>query len=257
MEFIDSHSHIYLKDFQEDIEQVLDRCLDKKVEKILMPNIDAESIEDMLKLEQQYPQICYSMMGVHPCSVDEKFEHQLSLAESWLEKRKFVAIGETGIDLYWNDAFKAQQIESLDVQIAWAKKYNIPIVLHCRNSFNETIEVIEGAQDGTLRGVFHCFTGTLEEAIRVTEAGFHLGLGGVVTFKNGGLDQVVPQLDLGDILLETDSPYLAPVPYRGKRNESSYVTIIGQKVAEFMNVELEEIAKATHANASKLFSLKE
>ena len=257
MEFIDSHSHIYLKDFQEDIEQVLDRCLDKKVEKILMPNIDAESIEDMLKLEQQYPKICYSMMGVHPCSVDEKFEHQLSLAERWLEKRKFVAIGETGIDLYWNDAFKAQQIESLNVQIAWAKKYNIPIVLHCRNSFNETIEVIEGAQDGTLRGVFHCFTGTLEEAIRVTEAGFHLGLGGVVTFKNGGLDEVVPQLDLGDILLETDSPYLAPVPYRGKRNESSYVTIIGQKVAEFMNVELEEIAKATHANASKLFSLKE
>lgn len=256
MEFIDSHSHIYLKDFQEDIEQVLDRCLDKKVEKILMPNIDAESIEDMLKLEQQYPQICYSMMGVHPCSVDEKFEHQLSLAERWLEKRKFVAIGETGIDLYWNDTFKAQQIESLNVQIAWAKKYNIPIVLHCRNSFNETIEVIEGAQDGTLRGVFHCFTGTLEEAIRVTEAGFHLGLGGVVTFKNGGLDEVVPQLDLGDILLETDSPYLAPVPYRGKRNESSYVTIIGQKVAEFMNVEFEEIAKATHANALKLFSLK-
>ena len=257
MEFIDSHSHIYLKDFQEDIEQVLDRCLDKKVEKILMPNIDAESIEDMLKLEQQYPQICYSMMGVHPCSVDEKFEHQLSLAERWLEKRKFVAIGETGIDLYWNDAFKAQQIESLNVQIAWAKKYNIPIVLHCRNSFNETIEVIEGAQDGTLRGVFHCFTGTLEEAIRVTEAGFHLGLGGVVTFKNGGLDEVVPQLDLGDILLETDSPYLAPVPYRGKRNESSYLPIIGQKVAEFMNIDLEEVAKATHANALKLFSLKE
>jgi len=257
MEFIDSHSHIYLKDFQEDIEQVLDRCLDKKVVKILMPNIDAESIEDMLKLEQQYPQICYAMMGLHPCSVDEKFEYQLGLAEGWLEKRKFVAIGETGIDLYWDDTYKTQQIESLKVQITWAKKYNIPIVLHCRNSFNETIDVIEGAQDGTLKGVFHCFTGTLEEAARVIEVGFYLGLGGVVTFKNGGLNEVVPQLKLGDILLETDSPYLAPVPYRGKRNESSYVPIIGQKVAEFMNVELEEIAKATRANALKLFSLKE
>jgi len=137
------------------------------------------------------------------------------------------------------------------------KKYNIPIALHCRNSINETIEVIEGAQDGTLRGVFHCFTGSLKEAIRVREAGFHLGLGGVVTFKNGGLDKVVPQLELGDILLETDSPYLAPVPYRGKRNESSYLPIIGQKVAEFMNIDLEEVAKATHANALKLFSLKE
>lgn len=220
-----------------------------------MPNIDSTSIEPMLEVEHQYPHVCHAMMGLHPSSIKKGFEKQLYEVEGWLSKRKFLAIGEIGIDLYWDKQFEAHQKEAFKIQIQWAKEMNLPIVIHCREAFEETISIVEALHDERLTGVFHCFTGSIEEAERAIKLGFYLGIGGVATFKNGGLDKVLPHVDLNKILLETDSPYLAPVPYRGKRNEPSYLPFIAQRIADIKSISVEGVKKATSENAQALFKI--
>jgi TatD DNase family protein len=252
--FIDSHAHIYHDDFKADRTDTLHRCADAGVNKIFMPNIDHTSIDKMLEVQERWPQQCYSMMGLHPCSVKKDFERELYIVEDWLSKRKFSAVGEIGTDLYWDKTFWDQQKEALSVQVAWAKKYSLPIVLHCRESLDQTLEIIETLHDENLKGVFHCFTGTVEQANRICKLGFYVGIGGVATFKKGGLDEVLPKIDLKNIVLETDSPYLAPVPHRGKRNEPSYIPIVAERVSQLMKISLEEVQKQTTENALDLFN---
>ncbi len=220
-----------------------------------MPNIDHTSIDAMLEAEAKYPQLCIPMIGLHPTSVNKDFERELYLIEEWLGKRKFAAIGECGTDLYWDKSFLGQQQEALKVQVELAKKHQLPIVLHTRDSFDETYEILSEAQDGTLRGVFHCFSGTPEEAQKVKALGFLMGIGGVATFKNGGLDKVLPHMALDDLVLETDCPYLAPAPHRGKRNEPVYLPLIANRVAELLQQPVETVAEKTTANALNLFKL--
>ena len=255
MNLIDSHAHIYSEKFDEDRATAVERAQEEGVSRIYMPNIDHTSIDSLLEAEEKYPQQCIPMMGLHPTSVDKDFERELYLVEEWLDKRAFAAVGECGIDLYWDKTFLPQQQEALKVQVALAKKHQLPIVLHTRDSFNETFEIISAAQDGTLRGVFHCFTGTVEEAEKVKELGFLMGIGGVATFKNGGLDKVLPHVSLDNLVLETDCPYLAPTPHRGKRNEPVYLPLIAKRVAELMQKPVEEVAGKTTANALNLFKL--
>jgi TatD DNase family protein len=249
---IDTHAHIYAPEFANDRTSMLDRAFAQGVQQIYMPNIDHTSIEAMLQLEDQYPQNCLAMMGLHPCYVTAGFEQELRLVEEWLSKRKFIAIGEIGLDFYWSTEFKAQQEEAFTVQVNLAKKYKLPIVIHCRNSFHETVALLQKLGTNDITGIFHCFTGTLANARQVIDMGFLLGIGGVSTFKNGGLDKVLPFIDLQHIVLETDSPYLAPVPYRGKRNEVSYTTVVAQRVADLMQVSVENIANSTTINAQNL-----
>jgi TatD DNase family protein len=255
MKFVDSHAHIYSEQFKEDREGALARALSEGVEKIYMPNIDHTSIDIMLETEAKHPQQCIAMMGLHPTSVNKDFEKELYLVEEWLGKRAFAAVGECGIDLYWDKTFMSQQQEALKVQLELAKKHQLPIVLHTRDSFEETYEIVAAAQDGSLKGIFHCFSGTAEQAEKVKKLGFLMGIGGVATFKNGGMDKVLPHVELEDIVLETDCPYLAPVPYRGKRNEPVYLPLIANRVAELTNKTVAEVAAATTANALRLFKL--
>jgi TatD DNase family protein len=252
--YIDTHAHIYADEFKTDLADTLQRCEDQGVNKIYMPNVDHTSIDDMLEVEHRWPARCHPMMGLHPCSVKKDFDRELYIVEEWLSKRKFSAIGEIGTDLYWDKTFWGQQQEALQIQVKWAKKYQLPIVLHCRESLDQTIEIIERLQDGSLRGIFHCFTGTVEQAKKILHLGFLVGVGGVVTFKNGGLDKVLPELDLQSVVLETDSPYLAPVPHRGKRNEPAYIPLVASKIAELKNCSIEEVQKITTQNASDLFN---
>ncbi len=253
MNYTDSHSHIYAKEFKDDIQGVIDRCLEHNVSKIWMPNIDHTSIDGMLEMEVKFPETCIPMMGLHPCSVNKNFDRELYIVEEWLEKRTFAAVGEIGLDLYWETTFIDQQKEAFKVQIGFAKRHSLPIVIHNRNAFEETISMVEKEFDEKITGIFHCFTGTLNEAKRIIDAGFYLGIGGVVTFKNGGLDKVLPEINLEKIVLETDSPYLAPVPHRGKRNESSFIPIIAKKIADIKKVSLEEVAEITTENAFNIF----
>ncbi|MGB3850281.1 MAG: TatD family hydrolase [Tunicatimonas sp.] len=252
MTFIDTHAHIYDPQFEADILEVVERYQAAEVATVYMPNVDHTSIDAMLELEMKYPEHCVAMMGLHPCSVKRDFERALYEVEAWLNKRSFAAVGEIGLDYHWDTTFRAQQQEALRIQLMFAEKYGRPVVLHTRESFDDVIELIEEQGDG-LRGVFHCFTGTVEEAKRVTDRGFYLGLGGVATFKNGGLADVIPHLDRERVVLETDSPYLAPVPHRGRRNEPAYVPLVGQRVAELWNLSLEEVAQQTTENARRLF----
>lgn len=251
--FIDTHAHIYHEDFVRDRGDMLQRCMDQGVTKILMPNVDHSSIDAMLELEDRSSGQCISMMGLHPCSVKKGFERELYLVEEWLSKRKFAAVGEIGTDLYWDKSLFDYQKEAFLLQLGWARKYRLPVVIHCRESINETIELVQQAHDENLTGVFHCFSGTAEQAAQVTKLGFYLGIGGVATFKNGGLDKVLPEVDLKHLVLETDSPYLAPVPHRGKRNEPSYIPLVAKKVAEFKMASIDEVRRATTENAVKLF----
>lgn len=251
--WIDTHAHIYLSEFDTDKEQMIGRCKEAGVKKVFMPNIDHTSIDAMMEWEITNDPLCIAMMGLHPCSVKKDFEKELYLVENWLSKRSFAAIGEMGTDLYWDKSFWEEQKEAFKIQVAWAKQYDLPIVIHCRESIEETITLIDELKSEKLRGVFHCFTGTAEQATRINKLGFYLGLGGVATFKNSGLDKVIPNLDLDYLILETDSPYLSPVPYRGKRNEPSYIPIIGEKIAQLMNKSVGEIQLATTNNALTLF----
>lgn len=253
--FIDTHAHIYLNDFKEDIGQIIFECQAQGVNKIFMPNIDSDSVEDMLALEKKFPENCFAMMGLHPCSVKPGFEKVLYEVENWLARRKFIAVGEMGIDLYWDKSYLEEQKEAFIIQTNLAKKHQLPIVIHCRDSFDETIALVEELNDGSLKGVFHCFAGTRQEAERVIRQGFYLGLGGVTTFKNAGMDEVVPFLDMDYVLLETDSPYLSPVPYRGKRNQPGYIPIIAARIAELGGITIEQVAEKTSSNAENLFKV--
>jgi TatD DNase family protein len=252
---IDTHSHIYSKDYSDDIDQVIERAYQCNVRKIVLPNIDSSSIKSMLDLSNAYPQICFPLIGLHPTSVNEDYEDELQLLDFWLKKKKFYGIGEIGIDLYWDKTFLDEQIIVFRHQLQLAKKYKLPIVIHVRDSFDHVFENLFPEINGTLSGVFHSFTGTLEQASRIIEIGFKIGVGGIVTFKNSGLDKIIQNIPLEHLLLETDSPYLTPVPFRGKRNESSYLIYVAQKIAELHNTTVDEIARITTENAEKLFGI--
>lgn len=252
--YIDTHAHIYAKEFDADLIDVINRCQDERVDKIYMPNVDHTSIDRMLEVELRWPDQCIPMMGLHPTSVKKDFQRELYIVEDWLSKRQFTAVGEIGTDLYWDKTFWGQQQEALEIQLTWAKQYNLPVVLHCRESINETIEIIARHQDGNLKGIFHCFTGDVDQASRIIKLGFKLGIGGVATFKKGGLDTVLPEVGLEHLVLETDSPYLAPVPHRGKRNEPGYIPLIAQRVADIIQKPLAEVQTITTKNALALFS---
>ena len=253
MNWIDSHAHLYGKDFSGDRKEMVERALAVGVTRLFLPNIDSETINNMLELEAQFPDNCYAMMGVHPCHVNENVEHELTVVRTWLEKRPFKAIGEIGLDFYWDKTYTEQQYKAFRTQLELARSYDLPVSIHARESTRECIDVVRSLQDGRLSGVFHCFSGTLEQAREVIDLGFYLGIGGVVTFKKSGLDQVVEQIDIQHIVLETDAPYLAPVPYRGKRNESSYIPLIGEKIADIKNLKIADVAAITTSNALKLF----
>lgn len=255
MIFADTHAHLYVEQFDADRDAVMERSLETGVKNIYLPNIDHSTIDAMLELHGKYPDNTFPMMGLHPGSVKKDFEKELYIVEDWLNKasEKFVAVGEIGTDLYWDDTFWEQQKEAFTIQTEWAKKFDLPIVIHSRDSFTETIELLEPLKNEKLRGIFHCFTGTVEEANQAIEMGFYLGIGGVATFKKGGLDKVLPEVDLKHLVLETDSPYLTPTPHRGKRNETSYIPIIAQKLADIKEISLEEVAEKTTQNALDIF----
>lgn len=254
MQLVETHAHIYLDQFEKDLDEVIERSKELGVEKIFMPNIDSESIDAMLELEHRYPGYCIPMMGLHPCSVNKNFEKELYVVEDWLNKRDFVAVGEMGTDLYWDKTFFEQQKEAFNIQSKWAIDKNLPIVIHCRESINETIELVSDLKSENFRGIFHCFSGTLEQASQIVELGFLLGIGGVATFKNGGLEPVLEAIGLDHLVLETDSPYLAPVPHRGKRNEPAYLDLVAQKIASIKQITKNEVAQATSENAQRIFN---
>ncbi|WP_321279489.1 TatD family hydrolase [Marinifilum fragile] len=255
MNLIDTHSHIYSEDFNDDINQIIENSKEAGVEKILLPNIDSQSIDQMHSLERMFPGYCIPMMGLHPTSVKENFQDELNICKNWLNSRKYCAIGEIGIDLYWDKTFVKEQQIVFDTQINWALKFNLPIVIHSRESFDEIFEILENYTNSNLRGVFHSFSGNLEQANKAIELGFLLGINGIVTFKNSGLDKTIAEVPLEKLMLETDAPYLAPVPKRGKRNESSYVRYTAQKIAEIYQTKIEKVAEITSYNARNLFKL--
>lgn len=253
MSLIDSHAHLYLDDFKEDRQQVMERAAQNGVDKIFLPNIDATTVNELLQLEAAFPDKAYAMMGLHPCSVSDRVDEELVKVKSWLDKRSFAAVGEIGLDFYWDLTYKEQQLFAFGKQIDWAGDYGLPIVIHSRNATPECIGEVRARQKGSLHGVFHCFSGTREEAKQIVDLGFYLGIGGVVTFKKSTLPDLIRDMSLDHLLLETDAPYLAPVPFRGKRNESSYILQVAQKIAEIKAVPLEEVAEATTRNALNLF----
>ncbi|MDW6002559.1 TatD family hydrolase [Vibrio mangrovi] len=252
---IDTHAHVYAQEFDHDRDTVIQRALAQGIDTICMPNIDLDSIEPMLATEAAYPHVCRSMMGLHPCYVDQQVHQTLDTIYAWFDKHDFIAVGEIGIDLYWDTTYRAEQENAFLTQLGWAKEKNLPVVIHTRNSMQETIDLLAQAQDGTLQGVFHCFGGSVEEARAIQDLGFHLGLGGVTTFKNGGMDKVIPHLDMDQIILETDCPYLAPVPHRGKRNEPAYTHLVAERIAGLKEISVEEVDKLTTTNAAQLFRL--
>ncbi|RAI90136.1 TatD family hydrolase [Algoriphagus yeomjeoni] len=253
MNYIETHAHIYSSKFDSDRDQVIQDIREAGVERVYMPNVDVETIAAMLDCEEKYPGLCIPMMGLHPCDVKEDFRDQLVIMEDWLNRRQFAAVGEIGLDLYWDKTFFEQQKEALRIQINWAKERDLPIVLHCRDSIDETIAIVQEEHNGNLKGIFHCFTGDLAQAKRIIEMGFLLGIGGVATFKNGGLDKVIPEISIAHLVLETDAPYLAPVPFRGKRNSPAYLPIIAEKIGDFLQISKEEVALQTKQNALNLF----
>lgn len=257
MFFTDTHTHLYLNAFDEDRDLVVQNAIDQNIKYMLLPNIDSGSVDGMLDLCKQFPKNCFPMMGLHPTSVKENYKEELENVKTWFENQKFCAVGEIGIDLYWDKTFIKEQEEAFRFQIELALKKDLPIVIHSRESFDEIFKVLEDYRNSGLKGVFHCFTGNLDQANFAIELGFLLGIGGVVTFKNSGLDKVVKDIDLQHIVLETDSPFLAPMPFRGKRNESAYINIIAKKISDIKNINIAEIARVTTQNANNLFNFME
>ncbi|OBS14428.1 hydrolase TatD [Elizabethkingia miricola] len=254
---IDTHTHLYSEQFDEDRDEAIKRAKEAGVEKFYLPAIDSETHEKMLELESQYPGEIFAMMGLHPCSVQpETWEKELALVKEYLDKRPFCAIGEIGIDLYWDKSTLDIQVKAFEQQIDWAIEMDLPIVIHTRESFNETFEVLERKKHPKLRGIFHCFSGNLDQAQHAIDLGFVLGIGGVVTFKNGKIDQFLNEIPLNKIVLETDSPYLAPVPHRGKRNESAYTALILGKLVDLYKKDYKEIEAITNQNALNIFGMK-
>ncbi len=245
MNFTDTHAHIYSPKFDNDRDAVIRSAVEKGVDKIFMPNVDVDSIDRMLEVEFNHPDVCIPMMGLHPCDVKKDFEKQLYVMEAWINKRDFSAIGETGLDLYWDKSLFEQQKESLRTHIQWAKHKKLPIVLHCREAMDEVIEIIKAESSEDLFGIFHCFTGSIDQAKEIINLGFLLGIGGVATYKNGGMDKILPEIGLEHLVLETDSPYLAPVPYRGKRNSPAYIPGIAERVGDLTGNSLEKVSEIT------------
>ncbi len=252
---IDTHSHIYSEDFVNDIDEVIQRAYDNDIKKIVMPNIDSGSVKRLFDLSESYPHLCFPLLGLHPTSVSEDYNEELQAVEYWMDKRNFYGIGEIGIDLYWDRTYLKQQQDAFRYQVQLAKSKELPIVIHVRNSFNEVYEIVKEEQDGQLKGIFHCFTGNKQEAQKVVDIGFKLGVGGVVTFKNSNLGEVLQSIDIKNIVLETDAPYLSPVPKRGSRNETAYLVYVAQKVAEVYNISVDEVAEITTFNARNLFGI--
>jgi len=255
MNITDTHTHLYLKQFKEDIDDVIARAKESGVQKFIFPAIDSSHFDSMHNLKNKYPDEIYLMSGLHPTDVKENYKDELDFVVNTLKTNNYVAIGEIGIDLYWDKSFLKQQQDAFKFQIRLAIKHDLPIVIHCREAFNEIFKILDIENCDKLRGVFHCFTGTLEEAQRAIDLGFVLGIGGVVTFKNGGIDKFLHKIELKNIVLETDSPYLAPAPFRGKRNESTYIIYVVEKLSEIYGISKEKIAEITSKNAEKVFRL--
>ena len=251
----DTHTHLYSEQFDEDRNEMMNRAKEAGVSRFFIPAIDSSYTKSMFSLESEFPKDVFLMMGLHPTSVKENYKEELAHVKKWIDKRSFYAIGEIGIDLYWDKSFLAHQQEAFRTQIQWAKEKKLPIVIHCRDAFNEIFEVLEIEKSNDLFGVFHCFTGTIEQAQKAISYNMKLGIGGVVTFKNGKIDQFLKDVDIKHIVLETDSPYLAPTPYRGKRNESSYITQVVEKLATIYQISFEEIAKITTQNSKDIFGI--
>lgn len=255
MQFIDTHTHLYLPEFDTDRDEVVNRAVANGISKMLLPNIDIHSVDPMLSAVNRYPDICYPMTGLHPTSVKNDYLSQLDNLEKFFTRQKFIAIGEIGIDLFWDKTYLNEQLISFRRQIAFASDNGLPVVIHSREAFSEVFSVLDEFKGKALKGVFHAFSGSIKDAARAIAMGFKLGIGGIVTFKNSGLDKIVKETGPGNIILETDSPYLAPAPYRGKRNESSYICIINKKLAEIFGKSEEEIASITYSNSVGLFNL--
>ncbi len=251
----DTHTHLYYETEQDKQAQLMERCFANGIERLFLPNVDVKSIGMIDDLVKRYPKNCYAMAGLHPCDVKEDYDHQLKTIYESISARDIYAIGEIGIDLYWDKTTLQIQQDAFIQQIKWAKSLGLPIVIHCRESFDEVFEVLESENNEKLRGIFHCFTGSLAQANRAIHLNFYLGIGGVVTYKKAGLDLVLSEVPIKNIVLETDSPYLAPVPFRGKPNESSYLIHIAQKVAEIYQTSLEEVAEITTENSRKVFGV--
>jgi TatD DNase family protein len=253
MVLTDTHTHLYYEIDDAKRAELINRCKENNISRLFLPNVDTSSVPLVYSLVKSFPGTCFPMLGLHPCSVKENWEVELSKIKAAIGDNKIYAIGEIGIDLYWDKTLLKEQVRAFKAQIAWAKELRLPIVIHCRDAFDEVFKVLEQKRDEYLRGIFHCFTGTFEQANKVIDLGFYLGIGGVVTYKNAGLDKVIAQIDLKHIVLETDSPYLTPVPHRGKPNESSYLIYVAQKVAELRQTDIEEVARITTENSRLVF----
>ncbi len=257
MNLTDTHTHLYLEDFDNDRTAVIDRALENGVRRILLPNIDSSTLPQLKKMTAAFPENCFPMMGLHPTSVNEEMEKELALVEKELSTGNYYGVGEIGIDLYWDKTREAEQKEAFRRQLQLAKKYHLAVSIHTRNAFRRTLQIVKEELTGDLRGVFHCFTGTLQEAKQIMDTGFKMGIGGIVTFKNSGLAETVGKLPLEALVLETDAPYLTPVPFRGKRNESAYLYYIAEKVAAIKHILPEAVAETTTETARQLFFTKE
>ncbi|MCK5815082.1 MAG: TatD family hydrolase [Flavobacteriaceae bacterium] len=255
MNITDTHTHLYSSQFDEDRQEMMQRAFDAGISRFFIPAIDSTYTESMLQLENDYPKNVFLMMGLHPTSVKENYKDELAHVKEMLNTRSFIAIGEIGIDLYWDKTLLKEQQDAFKKQIQWAKELSLPIVIHCRDAFDEIFEVLESEKDKKLFGIFHCFTGNLEQAQKAISYNMKLGIGGVVTFKNGKINQFLNEIDIKHIVLETDSPYLAPTPFRGKRNESSYITNVIDKLATIYNITPEEIATITTQNSKDVFGI--
>ncbi len=255
MKFIDTHCHLFLPEFNKDRDEAIQRGLKSGVKKFVLPNVDTSTMTDMLSLAQDYPAFCFPLAGLHPSSVEEDYQSELIIIKKQLTELKFWGIGEIGLDYYWDKTFEQEQIEALKIQLGWALELNLPAIIHNRDSFDETIKIVEEAGGGQLRGIFHCFTGTTEQAKKIIDLGFSIGIGGILTFKNSGLDQTIKEIPLEHIVLETDSPYLAPAPKRGKRNEPAFLPYIANKLAEIKDLDVHQIAEQTSHNARQIFGI--
>jgi len=250
---IETHIHLYSEEYAPDRTILIEQAIAAGVEKFYMPNVDIHSIEPMYAVEKQFPQHCFAMMGLHPCYVKEDYKEQLAVIEKQLESRKFIALGEVGIDLYWDKTFLPQQQEALQIQAEWALTYNLPIVIHSREANAESLEVLLPYMRRGLRGVFHCFSGSLAEVTLLKTYGWMIGIGGVVTYKKAGLDKLIEEIGIGQVILETDGPYLAPVPHRGKRNEPAYITLVAEKIGDILQMSKEAVVAQTTKNTKELF----
>jgi TatD DNase family protein len=255
MHFIDTHAHVYAEELTSSMDMIIENSIKAGISKILMPAIDSSTLDAMLKVEAQFPGHCMAMIGLHPCYVKENYKEELKLVEDWIGKRKFIAIGEIGLDFYWDKTFAKEQQLVFETQMQWALDLQLPIAIHTRNAMGETIEMVKSFAKQGLRGVFHCFSGSKESAEQIIGMGFHVGLGGVLTYKNAGVAEAIKDIPMEYIVLETDAPYLAPVPYRGKTNEPAYMIEVAKKLAEIKSMPLHEIAVITTNNAEKLFGL--